>query len=275
MHAPDSAKYLEVKGGKIAYDVAGPVNGHSIILIHEAIADRRMWNRELRNLAKHYRVLRFDLRGYGSSSPAEKEFSYVDDLNALIEHLDIKRPLLVGASIGGRIAIDFVVAHPGIVRGLLLISPGFSGMDYPMFPEGVFEVDEKASKAAYDAYAIGNFDAAFEHLRGLWGAALEGKNLQLFRTMVYDNASEVFQERSEQHELPVGTKAATQLAKLNVPLLVLVGDKDNPAMPHVARYLADHVPHAKMKLVPGADHLLNLTAPRAFDEAVEEMMNVP
>jgi len=266
------AEFLEVSGGKIAYDVAGSEGSPSIVMIHEGIADRRMWDREFGALGKRYRVVRYDLRGYGGSTPAGQAFSSIDDLKAIMNNLKLDRPLVIGPSIGGRIALDFVVAHPGTVRGLLLVSPGFSGMDYPMFPEGAFDVDEKASKAAYEAYKTGKVDEAIEHLRGLWGAALKGKDLELFRTMVRENADEVFLDRSGQHERPVEPKAATQLSKLNLPLLVLVGDRDNPAQPHVARYLADHVPGAKLRVIPGADHLLNLTAPKAFDEAVEEAM---
>ena len=267
-----ATKFLEVPGGRIAYDFAGPEKSPSIVLIHEAIADRRMWDREFSKLVTRYKVVRYDLRGFGESPPAEREFSSIEDLEVLLDHLKLERPMIVGASMGGKIALDFAVAHPGVVRGLLLISPGFSGMDYPMFPHGVFDADEKASKAAYEAYKAGNLDEATEHLRGLWGAALKGKDLELFREMIRENASEVFLDRSGHHERPVEPKAAARLAALNVPLLILVGDRDNPAQPHVARYLADHVPDAKLRLVPGADHLLNLTAPRAFDEAVEEVL---
>ena len=265
-------EFLQVTGGEIAYDVAGPEGAPSIVLIHEGITDRRLWDREFGALAESYHVVRYDLRGYGGSTPAEQVFSSIDDLKAILDHLKLERPLIIGPSIGGRIALDFVIAHPGVVRGLLLVSPGFSGMDYPMFPEGAFDADEKASKAAYEAYKAGKVDEAIEHLRGLWGVALKGKDLELFRVMVRENAEEVFLDRSGQHERPVEPKAATQLSSLDIPLLILVGDRDNPAQPHVARYLADHVQGAKMRVVPGADHLLNLTAPKAFDEAVEDAM---
>ena len=263
---------MEVLGGRIAYDLAGPEEGAQVVLIHEAIADRRMWAREFSRLARTCRVLRYDLRGFGRSTPAAEEYSSVEDLRALLDCLHLEHPLLVGASMGGKIALDFVVAHPGVARGLLLISPGFSGMDYPMFPDGVFEADEKASKAASEAYAAGKVEEAIEHLRGLWGSALTGENLELFRTMARENASEVFLERSGQHERPSDPKAATRLSTLDVPTVLLVGDRDNPAMPHVARYLSEHIPRARMRIVLGADHLLNLTAPQAFDRAVEEML---
>ena len=123
------AEFLEVPGGKIAYDVAGPEGASSMVLIHEGITDRRLWDREFAALATSHRVVRYDLRGYGGSTPAELTFSSIDDLKALLAHLKLERPLIVGPSIGGKIALDFVIAHPGLVRGLLLVSPGFSGMD--------------------------------------------------------------------------------------------------------------------------------------------------
>ncbi len=272
MTPPSSTLTLDVAGGKLAYDVAGPTTGRPIVLIHEAIADRRMWDREFARLSERHRVVRYDFRGFGGSTPATAPYSAIEDLEVLLDHLKLERPLLVGASMGGRVALDFVVAHPDRVGGLLLVSPGFSGMDYPMFPSGVFEVDEKASKAAYQAFTEGRFDEAFEHLRGLWGAALQGEGLDLFRRMVKENAQEVFLERSAQHETPVQPKAATRLSNVKVPTLILVGDRDNPAMPHVGRYLADHIPGARLRLVQGGDHLLNLTAPKAFDEAVNDSM---
>ena len=273
---PDAppTQYLEVPGGRIAYDVSGPPHAPAVVLIHQAIADRRVWDRQLPALAPKYRVVRYDLRGFGGSTPAEKEFSYVEDLGSLVGHLKLDRPLLVGASMGGRVALDFAVAHPQAVRGLLLLAPGFSGMDYPMFPDAgpAFEADDRISKAAQEAYAAGKVDEAIEHLRGLWAAALTGADLELFRKMVRENAEEAFRDRSGQHERPVQPKAASRLASLNVPLLVLVGDRDNPAMPHVARYLTRQVPGARLQSIPGADHLLNLGAPREVDRAIEEML---
>jgi 3-oxoadipate enol-lactonase len=274
MSAVPSPRYLEVPGGRIAYDLAGPPHAPAVVLIHQAIADRRVWDRQVAALAPSYRVVRYDLRGFGGSTPAEKAFSHVEDLGALLEHLKLDRPLVVGASMGGRIALDYAVAHPGAVRGLLLLAPGFSGMDYPMFPDAgpAFAEDERISKAAQDAYAAGKLDEAIEHLRRLWAAALTGADLEQFRAMVRENAPEAFLDRSGQHERPVEPKAASRLATLDVPLVVLVGDRDNPAMPHVARYLTQQVPRARLRSVPGADHMLNLGSPLEVDRAIEEML---
>lgn len=263
----------DVAGGKIAYEVAG--EGHAVVLLHEGIADRRMWDREFPLLARNHKVVRYDLRGYGDSTPATSGFFPVRDLMAVLDHLRLERPLIVGPSMGGKIALDLTLDHPEKVGGLLLIAPGYSGMDYDHVPGGksTFERDETLSKAAVDAWAAGHLDEAIEHLRQLWASALAGSALELFRTMVRDNAKEVFEERSGQHEQREGAPAAGRLKEIHVPTNILVGDRDNPAMPHCANFLGKGIAGAKVQLVPGADHLLNLSAPQAFDAALPGILS--
>jgi 3-oxoadipate enol-lactonase len=263
---------LNVPGGSLAYEVAG--RGAPVVLLHEAIVDRRMWDREFPQLARDHRVARYDLRGFGGSPPATSEFSPGRDLLALIDHLEMERPLIVGPSAGGKIALDLALAHPDRLGGLLLIAPGYSGMDYDHVPGGkaTFEKDERLSRAAADAWAAGNLAEATEHLRELWASALTGEALARFRTMVRDNAPEVFAERSGQYEQREGAPAAGRLKEIRVPTLILVGDRDNPAMPPLARFLERGIPGAAVELVPGADHLLNLSRPDAFDAAVPKIL---
>jgi 3-oxoadipate enol-lactonase len=231
-----------------------------------------MWDREFPALVRERRVVRYDLRGYGGSPPATSAYSSVHDLAALIDHLDLQRPLIVGPSMGGRIALDLTLARPDKVGALLLIAPGYSGMDYDHVPGGkaTFERDERLSKAAADAWAAGKLSEATEHLRQLWASALTGPTLELFERMVRENAEEVFADRSSRLETPVGEPAAGRLNEIRVPTRILVGDRDNPAMPHCANFLARGIPGATVQLVPGADHLLNLSRPDAFDAALRE-----
>ncbi|MGI0054670.1 MAG: alpha/beta fold hydrolase [Thermoplasmata archaeon] len=261
-------KTLEIPGGSMAYEELG--QGPPIVLLHEGIADRRMWNREFAGLAKNYHVVRYDLRGYGTSTPATAEYYPVRDLVGLLDELHLDRPLIVGPSMGGKIALDLTLALPQRVGGLLLIAPGYSGMDYDQVPGGkaTFERDEQLSKAAADAWGAGQPDKATEFLRQLWASALTASALDLFRTMVRDNAKEVFEERSGQFERREGGPAAARLAEVRVPTHILVGDRDNPAMPHCANFLGRGIHGAEVEIVPGADHLLNLSRPDAFDAAV-------
>lgn len=267
-----AARSLDVPGGKIAYEVEG--QGTPLVLLHEGIADRRMWNREFPLLAREHRVVRYDLRGFGGSLPATSAYSPVRDLVSLLEQLDLARPLIVGPSAGGSIALDLALAHPEKVGALLLVAPGYSGMDYDHVPGGkaTFERDETLSKAAAEAWAAGRLEEATEHLRQLWASALTGEALALFRTMVRDNAQEVFEDRSAAFATREGAPAAGRLAELRAPTRILVGDKDNPAMPHCANFLARGIAGATVEIVAGADHLLNLSRPDAFDAAVAALL---
>ncbi len=263
---------LEVSGGRVAYELRG--HGPAIVLLHEGIADRRMWNREFSTLANEFRTARYDLRGYGSSPAATSEFSPVQDLLTLLDHFQMTRPLIVGPSVGGKIALDFALEHPDHVGGLLLVAPGYSGMDYDHVPGGksAFERDERLSKAAADAWAARDLDSATEHLRQLWASALSGEGLELFRTMVRDNAKEIFEEQSGRFETRSGGPAAGRLGEIRVPTRILVGDRDNPVMPLCANFLARGIANAQVELVPGADHLLNLSQPAAFDSAIRRFL---
>jgi 3-oxoadipate enol-lactonase len=267
-----AVKSLKVPGGEIAYESAG--NGRPIVLLHEGIADRRMWTREFEALSKTHRVVRYDLRGYGGSTPATAEFSHVLDLESLISYLHLDHPIIVGPSMGGRIAIDYALANPRVPSALLLMAPGLSGMQLEYDPEGreAYDVDERESTAISNAWKEGRPDEAKELLRKLWASALEGSALELWRTMVDDNAKEVFEDRSSQFDHLDGPPAATRLKELSIPTQVIVGDKDNPSSPRFAMYIARSLPGAQLTIVPGADHVLNMSAPKAFDSALAGLM---
>ena len=68
----------EVNGTRIYYEVAG--TGHPLVLIHGGAVDSRAFDDQFAEFAKHYRVVRYDLRGTGKSGDRDKPFSNTDDL---------------------------------------------------------------------------------------------------------------------------------------------------------------------------------------------------
>lgn len=266
---------VEVPGGTLAYSSHG--SGAPILFLHAAIADRRMWDRELARFGAGYHAVSFDFRGYGGSVPAKEPYSSIDDTLAVIDALRLDRPLLVGASYGGRVALDTALAHPTRVSGLVLLAPGLSGMTPDMAPEGkeAFEEDDRRSQEVMDAWTKGDRPVAIDRLRALWCSALDGPSLQLFRAMVEENASEVFEDRSARHERRVGAPAAGRLGTVAVPTSVLVGDRDNPSMPFFAQVIVRGIPGARYVPVSGADHLINLSRPDAFEAEMDRFLHRP
>ena len=76
-----------------------------------------------------YRVLRCDLRGFGKSPYPNGPFSYHADIAGLLNAMEIKSAWFVATSFGGRVAVDFCLGHPQLVRGLVLVSPLISGYE--------------------------------------------------------------------------------------------------------------------------------------------------
>jgi len=258
---------LRLPGGTLAYEVRG--EGPPVVFLHALIADHRMWEREVSLLSHDHRTVRFDLRGFGGSTPATSPFSYVEDLRALLSHLRLHRPYLVGASMGGGIAIDMALDHPELVGGLILAAPGLSGGVNPPFTkeeEAAFLEDDRRSKEVQQAWRNGQTDRARELLRLLWCPALEGPALKLFHQMVQQNSAEVFEDRTGR--LAQSRPAEGRLSGIRVPTHVLVGDRDNPSSIPFARRIARSIPGARLTEVPGGDHLLNLSQPLAFEKVL-------
>jgi len=259
---------LKVGGGALAYETAG--EGPPVLFLHSVIADRRMWDREVPLYSAQHRTIRFDLRGFGRSPPATGPFSYVEDIASLLAHLRVPRVYLVGSSMGGAFAVDFTLEHPEMVSGLLLAAPGLSGGFEPPFDseeQSAFEYDEKKSSEIAAAWSKGDRPSAVDLLRQLWCSELKGSNLELFRTMVEQNAVEVFEDRSMRFA-EKAPPAAGRLSHLRVPTTVLVGDRDNPSSAVFAKRIARSISGAQLITVRGADHLVNLSRPDAFDAAL-------
>src|SRR5579862_7722795 len=113
---------LPVSGGRLYYETSG--RGPAIVFIHAAIADSRMWAREFALFANDRAVVRYDVRGFGRSSPATSPYSDVADLLAVLDAAGVETAAVVGCSAGGRIGLDFALTHPRRVERLMLVAAG-------------------------------------------------------------------------------------------------------------------------------------------------------
>ncbi|HTP54929.1 MAG TPA: alpha/beta hydrolase [Thermoplasmata archaeon] len=272
MASHEGPGFLPVSDGKLYYEASG--KGTALVFIHAAIADHRMWNREFASYGRDHTVVRYDVRGLGKSPPATVEYSDVDDLQALLAHLGVPRAVLIGCSNGGRIALDFAVEHPDKVSGLLLVSPGVSGFTTEHAPDGipVFEQDNVRSSKIPEAWKAGRHEEALTALQQYWTSAQVGTNLELVRTMMRENAGEIFSDASASHNRAITPPAAQRLGSISVPTKVLLGDRDEPSMTFIVRTVVQGIPGASLVPVPGADHLVNLSRPADFDRALGKLL---
>ncbi|MFI5529942.1 alpha/beta fold hydrolase [Kitasatospora sp. NPDC051853] len=117
-----------LRGGVRLYcrDRPGPP-GRDVLLLHGLAGHAGEWDRVAAALGRERRVVAFDQRGHGRSSrrPAEvSRAAYVADVVAVVDQLGLRRPLLVGQSLGGHTAMLAAAAHPGLFGGLVLVEAG-------------------------------------------------------------------------------------------------------------------------------------------------------
>lgn len=119
--------FAEVNGAKLYYEVAG--EGHALVFTHAGVADNRMWDDQFETFANDYRVIRWDMRGFGKSEPVAGEFTFRDDLYALLKFLKVDKAYVVGCSMGGGASMDLTLEHPELVDALVMVGSGPTGLD--------------------------------------------------------------------------------------------------------------------------------------------------
>jgi len=115
--------YADVNGIHLYYETHG--QGRPLILLHGGLGSGEMFGPLLPALAAGHRVIAVDLQGHGRTADIDRPISpqlMAGDIAALIGHLGLDRPDLMGYSLGGGVAFHTAVQHPALIRRLILVS---------------------------------------------------------------------------------------------------------------------------------------------------------
>jgi pimeloyl-ACP methyl ester carboxylesterase len=265
-----SERFEVVSGSaRLAGERAGA--GPALVFLHAGVADRRMWRAELAAFASTHLALAYDRRGFGETRAAPEAFSHVEDLAAVLDAVGAARAVLVGCSQGGRVALDFALAHPERVRGLLLAAPAVSGAPAPATPAPAVA---RLYAQIEEAEARGEVDRVNALEAHLWLDGPEapegrvgGEARALFLAM--NGAALRAPSPGTAREPP---PALPRLGELRVPTRVVCGDLDLPHLQARCAELASRIPGAELCVLRGAAHLPNLEQPRAFEEQVRALL---
>ncbi len=255
--------YLDTSGARIRYRVEGA--GPAVLLIHAGVADLTMWDAEVVALRDHYRVIRYDTRGFGLTRTEAVPFSNRADIAALLDHLGEERAHVVGSSRGGSIGLDFALEYPGRVRTLTVVAGGVTGYDSPLEDASMWdEVD--AMHEAKEWERIADWETAH------WadGPGQSPDRVPAIHARVHDWVLDnVSAELVEGQPQPFDPPAEVRLAELGAPLLVILGTLDDPATCDSMRHLAASVPGSRLVELEAA-HMVNLEHPERFGELLLE-----
>lgn len=258
----ESAGFAEVYGERLYYQIGG--EGDAVVLLHGGMLDLRQWDEQIGALTRSYRVLRYDARGYGRSPLGGEPYSHHEDLAALLRELGIERAHLVALSNGSTIALDTAVAFPSIVRSLAIGPAPMTG--YDLGAEFTASI-----RGILEAGAAGDSE---QTRRRLWGFAplhVAG-SIPAVRErvdgMIVSDYSFAHVKPSAPARMRVEPPAATRLDEIRAPTLVVAGDGEMPVLLDQARFLARGIPGARLCVVAGAGHVVNMERPAEYERVI-------
>jgi pimeloyl-ACP methyl ester carboxylesterase len=236
-----SGRSVKVNGATLYYEKHG--DGAPLILIHGGLSSSSQWEPVVSELAAGFRVITPDSRGHGRSTNPPGKLSYAliaDDIAALIAALGLRRPVVGGWSDGGQVALELGARHPGAAGALIV------GAAYPDFDAGGLR---EAHRALLGADESGVPDAA--HLDAQLGGfaeeikALHPGGAQRWRELVRQTAP---------MWLGYQGLGPDELQKIQTPVLVLAGDRDEliPLDLSVSLYRA--LPNPELAICPQLSH---------------------
>ena len=254
--------YVKVNGTRVFYLSQG--DGPAVLFLHAGVADHRMWRHQV-GAFPGMQTVAFDRRGFGRSQWEAAAFSDLDDSLAVIDHLALSNPVVVGCSVGGSLALRLARARPELVRGLVLVgadAPGFEPERYqsPHWPPAV-----KAFEAG-DLERVAQLDAE------MWVVGV-GRTRD-------DVDDDVFHLVQEMDLIPLETETEREkhqndqrldsLSDLQMPVLVIVGQHDMPDLVESAHHLAARLSDSPVAIIEGSAHLPSMERPEQFNRHLSD-----
>lgn len=240
---------LHVNGVEIAYTrypAAGNAGGATpLVIVHGLAASQDDWGEFIAEARGRGPVLFFDLRGHGGSSPSDTpgQTTLADltaDLAGLLDALAIERAHVLGHSLGGMIALDFVLRHPQRVHGLVLESTT---------PQAPAPEERRA------------------FLRLLSPVALPGADMSV-EGMLEQHAAVRTTHSAAAYALITRPDQTPFLEGVHAPTLVIAGEMDGSLVQRGAELLHGWIPTSRLVRIEGAGHHAHREQPRAFTELV-------
>jgi pimeloyl-ACP methyl ester carboxylesterase len=253
--------------------------GPALLFIHEFGGDRRSWRPQVDRLADRYRCLTYNARGYPPSAVPHDPAAYsqdhaVADAVAVLDAFGVDEAHVVGNSMGGFATLHLGLRHPGRTRSLVVAGCGYGAAPERAAPEraDAFRADALAIADAYER------DGAATVARD-YGARPSRLILRRRDPAAYDEHVRVLAEhdptgagltmRGVQASRPSLYALREQLAGLDVPVLLVVGDEDAEAI-DATLMMRTTLPDAGLAVLPRAGHLANLEQPDLFTALIED-----
>ncbi|GAB1818468.1 alpha/beta hydrolase [Herbidospora sp. RD11066] len=225
--------------------------GAPVVLLHSSVVDARMWDPLWEGLTARHRVVRLDFRGFGRSPwAADKPYTDASDVADVLDSLGVSGAAVVGASHGGRIALELATARADLVGRLVLLC---AGMGLPPTPE--LKAYGEAEGALIEA---GDVEGAVRLNVDTWLGPAAGERE---RVWVADMQRNAFELQLAADPEPEAGHLPLDLAAIAAPAVVVAGAHDLPYFRESARVIAAGLASAELVELDWAGHLPSIERP--------------
>lgn len=258
---------LEHDGCPLHYWIGGQADKLTIVMLHGATMDHRMFNAQVEALQADYQVLVWDARGHGQSQPIGKPITldvFADDILTILDHHNIKSCVLMGQSLGGYIAQTVYKHAPNRVKAMIVIGATPLAKAYSRLE--IFAL--KATLPLFNLMPYGYFSKLTANNTAITPAVREYA-LNAVRQIPHQDFLKIWKAVT----LAIDTQGNADF-HINVPLLLVHGDQDNAGtikrdMPQWLNY----DPHAEFHIIPSAGHNANQDNPDATNRLIHKFLS--
>jgi len=256
---------LRANGILVNYELAG--EGECLVLVHGAGDSLHLWDGQVPEFSRRYRVLTYDIRGFGETELGEAEVDVsllAADLRELLRAVGSDRAFVLGHSMGGRIALQFAIEQPEAVRALVLSS---SGVGVGARPPGA---DERR-RQLIEALERGDLETAMEQMTASsFSPGLRERDPALFER--YKRIKLANDPRAFARVWGAVMQAPPpDVSRISCPVLIIAGERDAFMSVDMARAAQAAIAGSRLELLP-TGHTPALEAPERFNRIVLDFL---
>lgn len=251
-----------------AYELTGPENAPTLVLIHGIGLSRQMWNSHIPTLTEHFRVLSYDLCGHGESLLPEGALdlkALSEQLGGLLDELHIDRCIIIGFSLGGMINRRFAIDHPDRVGALVILNS-----PHERTPDAQKMVEERAVATHAGGISV-TLEATLERWFTSGFREKSPSVVAWVRETLLANDVENF-ARHRQILASGVNELIRPVPAIAVPTLVMTGENDTGSPPDASRAIATEIADARVVIVPNLKHLGILEEPELFSREILQFL---
>ena len=252
-----------INGLKIDFDDVG--QGQAVVLIHGHPFNRSMWHPQVTELQSAYRMITFDLRGYGQSAVPDVNQTFLgdfaSDIAALMDVRGVESAVVMGLSMGGQIALEFYRQCPKRVTALVLADT-FAQVDTDEGKKTRYQTADRLIHEGMEAYANEVLSKMITPNTITTQPDVAQHVMDMMHSTPPQGAAAALRGRAERQDY------TPLLSQISVPTLIVVGEEDAFTPVPQAEYMHQRIANSTLEVIANSGHMPNLEQPERFNKVL-------